>query len=598
MKENKTKGFFKKIGKAIAKPFVVFGKAVVKAFIMFGKAIKNLFLEFWESIRSKKFRTLVAMQIKDKWNFSFKANKKGAIFKIITYVLIFIALCAISWFIMNLASTKLHIFLTPVMPITAMVVLIVVLTVFEGLSILIGLSNALYFNKDNPVLITYPVTSECLFISKLTVYFIDAIKKAFTLLLPILFGYAFLRGYAFYFFPWIMLWVVVYMAILVLVCGLLSVPTYYVLRFLRKYKVIKIVFSLIIVGLLIFGTIKLIQILPDNFNLNREYEKVSQGLNTFLNDFSKGTKVFSSIGALFCGVKNGMGAKEFSQYSYIVPLCFIGAIIVMLFVDMAISKPFYSKMIANSNSTKTSQKKERKNHREPKGLSILKYEVLRIVRDEKLVVASIISIVVAPLLILLLNKFYGTFQVRLAGRHLINIFNYFFILLIATTHNISSAYIFSKDGPSWNINKTIPVNPKLSLSLRLVYNFVISLAIILPAGIIFISSTNFVATDRVFILISLIILTFFHNLLSASYDFMNSKNKTKADIGSEIVSKHQTVSIVYAILIGLGVCLLAFIMYLTSTSNVFMRITFLALALLILEVFLFFRRIRGTYQEN
>ena len=73
MKENKTKGFFKKIGKAIAKPFV-----------MFGKAIKNLFLEFWESIRSKKFRTLVAMQIKDKWNFSFKANKKGAIFKIIT----------------------------------------------------------------------------------------------------------------------------------------------------------------------------------------------------------------------------------------------------------------------------------------------------------------------------------------------------------------------------------------------------------------------------------------------------------------------------------------------------------------------------------
>lgn len=587
MEENKTKEFFKKIGKAIAKPFVVFGKA-----------LKSLFLEFWESIRSKKFRTLVAMQLKDKWNFSFKANKKAAIFKIITYLVIFIALCAISYLVISLASTKLHIFISPIMPITAMVVVITVLTVFEGISILIGLSNALYFNKDNPVLITYPVTSECLFVSKLAVYFIDAVKKAFTLLVPILFGYAFIRGYAFYFFPWIMLWVIVYMAILVLVCGLLSVPTYYVLRFLKKYRVIKIIISVVIVGLLIFATIKLIQILPSNFNLNREYEKVSQGLNTFLNDFSKGTKVFSAIGALFCGVKNGMGATEFSKYSYIVPLCFIGVIIVMLFIDMFISKPFYTKMIANSANTKTGQKKEKKNRCAPKGLSILKYEVLRIVRDEKIIVASIISIVVAPLLILLLNKFYGTFEVRLLGRHLINIFNYFFILLIATTHNISSAYIYSKDGPSWNINKTIPVDPKLSLSLRLVYNSVISLLIILPAGIIFVNSTNFVTSDKVFILVSLIILTFFHNLLSASYDFMNSKNKTKADIGSEIVSKHQTVSIVYALLIGVAACGLAFIMYLTNTRDVFMRITLLAVVLLGIEIYLFFKRIRATYQEN
>ena len=66
MKEKRTtKGILAKIGKAIARPFVVAYKWLIKS-------IKA----FFSLILSSKLGTLVAMQLKDKWNFSFKTNKK------------------------------------------------------------------------------------------------------------------------------------------------------------------------------------------------------------------------------------------------------------------------------------------------------------------------------------------------------------------------------------------------------------------------------------------------------------------------------------------------------------------------------------------
>ena len=42
--------------------------------------------------------------------------------------------------------------------------------------------------KDSGVLVTYPVKADYLFVSKLVVYLIDAIKNSFVLFVPILFG--------------------------------------------------------------------------------------------------------------------------------------------------------------------------------------------------------------------------------------------------------------------------------------------------------------------------------------------------------------------------------------------------------------------------
>ena len=89
-----------------------------------------------------------------------------------------------------------------------------------------------------------------------------------------------------------------------------------------------------------------------------------------------------------------------------------------------------------------------------------------------------------------------------------------------------------------------------------------------------------------------------HILLSASYDLMNSKDKTKADIGSEYISKHETVSLAYGLIMAVATAGIGLIMGLTSTLYIFARLLALAIVFFVIEIYLFFKRIRAVYQEN
>ena len=577
------KEFLGKIGKFFKKMFNRIG--------LFFHALK-------ERIVHNKIFVLVMMQLKDKWNISWKANKKAALIKSVSYILVFAAMIFIVHLILDLSATRLGIFMTQRIPLNAMLPILLVVVFFETFSTLIGLTKALFFSKDNSVLITYPVKFNYLFISKVIVYYIDALKKSCMLLLPLFisFGMIYSYGVAYYFF--IVFMDLVFVAFIVLLCGVLSIPTYYVLRFLEKYKIIKYAFSFIVVGALIFGTIKLIGLIPENINIVREYEQFSMGLNKFLYWFKEHFFVTAAVGQMFFGVLQGLTMRAFSVYSWSVMLCLIAATGVLLVSNMLLAKPFYRRTISTNSKDSSTGKKVRKNHRLFKWISVLHYEFVRNFRDEKIVIASIICVVAMPLISLFANRFYNSFTTRSLGDTLIYVFNFLFIMIVVTSHNTSSSYIFSKDGPSWTVNKTMPVGAKTSLPLRLVYNFIVSLLIIIPASIIFFNSEHAGKRNCLLFILTLVVLSTLHSVLSASYDYSHSKNKDKADIGSEIVGTHTAVSLVYGFLLAIFFGLFIVICSLRGATNLQVRVLVLATVLLGLGVLYFFRNIHLTYQEN
>lgn len=551
-----------------------------------------------EKIVHQKLFVLVLMQLKDKWNISWKTNKKATLFKLVGYIIIFAAMIFIVKLIMDKSASTLGIFITNKIPLDAMLPVLLVVSIFEGFSILVGMTKALYFSKDNSVLITYPVKSNYLFMSKLIVYYIDALKKSCMLLLPIMISFGMIYSYRPIFYFWVILLDLIYVAFIVLLCGILSIPTFYILRFLNKYRVIKVVFSAAILGLLIYGTILLIRIIPSNINLIRQYEEFSMGLNQFLYWFRNNFFITSSLGQMFFGVKRGLSMVPFSVYSWSVSLSLLGLILILVFVNGLLSKPFYDKMIASSNRGSVHHSRERKNVRFPKWLSTLHYEFLRNFRDEKIIISTLICVITMPLLSLVVNRFYGSFNTRAMGDTLIYLFNFVFIMVVVCSHNVTSSYIYSKDGPSWTINKTMPVNPKISLSLRLVYNFIVSLMIIIPSSILFFGTKHSEGRSAVLFVLTIILFATFHSVLSASYDFSHSKNKDKADIGSEIVGTHTGVSLAFGFIITIGMALFILIATITGSSNRELRLFFIGLILLAFELFYFFRKIHLTYQEN
>lgn len=162
------------------------------------------------------------------------------------------------------------------------------------------------------------------------------------------------------------------------------------------------------------------------------------------------------------------------------------------------------------------------------------------------------------------------------------------------------SYVFSKDGPSWNINKTMPVDPRRALSSRLVYNLITSVFVYLPSIIIVYKMCGDLLTKGqcVAMVFLVFMLSTSHILLSASFDLMNSQDKTKADIGSEYVAKHETVSIAYGLIIAVITSGIGLLMGVTSTLHIFTRLIIFASIMLALEIYLFLKRIRAVYQEN
>ncbi len=563
-----------------------------------GKKIAGFCRTCLKKIQSTKVYTLVMMQLKDKWNISFKANKKAALFKLVGYIIIFAVITAFVYLLMDLSATRLGIFIESRIPISAMIPIIGVVLVFEFISTLIGLTKALFFAKDNVVLITYPVKSHQLFLSKLIVYYIDALKKSLTLFIPIVFSFGIIYGYGFYFYLWVLFLDLLIVMVVVLFSGLLSIPTFFVMRFIGKYRIVQAIFYLAILGVVIFLAIKLIGIIPTNINLISEYEKFSIGLNSALYWIANTFKALKAVTYMFCGQRSGLIMNIFSTYSWAGFLVMVAIIAVLVVANMFLSKPFYSKMIASNGGNRQAKGHKHKNHAHHSYFSVLHYEMLRILRNEKYIVASIVSIALMPLITLIFNRVYNSIPTRTFGDQMIYVFNFFFIFIVTASHNVTASYIYSKDGPSWTVNKTNPVNPQISLTMRLVYNVIVSLAIIIPSSIIFYKDYRGTTFSVVFFILSLIAVTLIHLFMSASYDFSHSENKDKADIGSEIINGHEAVSLGMAFLIGLASILFLVIFVITSSKNPGLRFFILVTLALILEVYYFLKKVRVTYQEN
>lgn len=575
-----------------------FLKSIKNGFVKGWKKVSTFFANGFNKFKSSKLTTLVLMQLKDKWNFSFKTNKKASIFKIITYIVLFAIICGVSYMVMNVLVSKLNVFVSQFFPVGAINVIIVFLTVLEALSILIGETNALYFSRDNTVLITYPVKSDYLFFSKIIVYLFDALKKAFSLFVPVLFAYGLVNKLPIGFFFWMPFAVILFVILLVAVCSLLTVPTYYIMRLLKKFKIIKIIFTLAVLGGVVYLAILVVGVIPGNINLIRTFEKFSMDLNNFLNNFRNSLKGMYYLTTTLCGESRGYLYTLFTPTTGYVILTIIGGTILFVLLVLFVSKPFYIKMISARNNFETKPSTSKNNKRTGKFRSILKYEILRIIRDEKNMIYTLIAIVITPIFMLIVGKFYSALSTRYIGDVMIIFFNLLIILIFTFTYNIKMSCVISKDGPSWNINKTMPVDPRVSLPARLIYNIVTSMFVYVPATIIFYNIGKITTIQCIAMVALCFVLSTTHILLSASYDLMNSKDKTKADIGSEYISKHETVSLAYGLIMAVATAGIGLIMGLTSTLHIFARLLALAIVFFVIEIYLFFKRIRAVYQEN
>ena len=133
----------------------------------------------------KALKPLVMMQLKDKLDFSFLKSTKQTIAKIILSILAFGVVTGVIFALLYLSKTFNIFHLIAIIPVSVIVVVFTVMETLALLSCVFGLMKALYFSKDNPVLLTLPASTNQVFISKLIVYLVYELKKTLYFIVPL-----------------------------------------------------------------------------------------------------------------------------------------------------------------------------------------------------------------------------------------------------------------------------------------------------------------------------------------------------------------------------------------------------------------------------
>ena len=127
----------------------------------------------------KAFLSLVKMQLAERLNITFKKeNLKSNLLKMSLYLLLIAGSTALIFVIFYLFS-MLGIFgIGGYIPVSLFNSLFYLILIIETLSCISRFTDSLFFSKDNTFLLTYPVGSNVVFLSKITVFYIlELIRK-------------------------------------------------------------------------------------------------------------------------------------------------------------------------------------------------------------------------------------------------------------------------------------------------------------------------------------------------------------------------------------------------------------------------------------
>jgi hypothetical protein len=202
------------------------------------------------------------------------------------------------------------------------------------------------------------------------------------------------------------------------------------------------------------------------------------------------------------------------------------------------------------------------------------------------------------MLIFLLNKIFLAMKTREMGDNMIIVFNVIIMLLIVLNSNCAVSSLFSRDGQSSYLIKTLPSKYTLPIITKLLPNTLFgTLAIVATAPILKLTLPLEII-DVVFITLAIEFIFLAHMFYSAQLDLMNPQNRLYASVGGSVSNPNETKSTVYAFLISFLTAIAMFLLLFEGRGNVYLKFILVAAGALIYRTWMFFSMVKLYYKEK
>ena len=545
------------------------------------------------------FKALVMMQLKDKIDTSFTKSVKATIFKVVLSLIKFAVITALIYFAFYLLSYLRLVSLLPGIPQNFFNLVFTVMFLLSIIVCTVGLMKNLYLTRDNALLLTFPVKRTAVFTSKLVVYYIYELARNLVYLLPLFIAYGLVNGLPFYYYFWLIIAYPILTLIPVVVGALLSIPLMYITNFVKQYKWLEIGLITLFVAGVVVGLIFLIAAIPENIDIVGSWSTTYWEVQDFLASFSEIFVPFEWLAALAVGERYGSANLMFTSTQWFSLLGSIALIAAVIGLAYLIVRPLFFKMA----STPFEYKKERidhayKNKAHRAGASaILKEFKLNLKKKKKLF--SLLCIVIGmPIAIYLLNQIFSAMDTRLAGANMAVAFNVLMILLIALSSSTSIAHIYSEEGASGYLNKTVPRPYLKTLSAKLVVNGIFLTLSIIASVAIFAAFSGYSVWQSILIFLIIELAYIAHLLWSAELDIMNPQNAQYRMTGTHVNNPNDIKSTIYAFLMAAVVTFLVYFFVAEDMATVWGKVLVFVALFCALRVWLYVNKIKVYFKEK
>lgn len=563
----------------------------------------------------KQLLKLTLLQLKDKIDFSWVKSRKDLIRTIVFGVVKFAVVIAIVYAILYL--------LTLIGFVEKYQATLPLFTIFLTLVLVMSLGSAtynlmqsLFFSDDNKVLITFPVTANKLFFSKILVYFFFELKRALGIFIPGVVGFLIfaISGYknveiTFWSFIWAIIPIFLLVLAQVLLGSALAIPFLYIYRFFKKHSILDLILVILIVGFALFLVIKLIGLIPEDIDLDKDWPSMKRAVGDFIVGVHTYAYPFNFFSRLIFGEYAPSSPSHYALNltTFLIALILIGAIVVLGLIVFLLIKPFYFRMMNKTfEFDKNPNLVQKKNVKHKKYVTFANKEFKLSFRDFDISGSYIAIYIIVPILLFLMDRIISAISTSMRGDNIAIAINVLLTILPLLASNSTIATLYSKEGRTAYITKTNPVNPFVPLVSKLLFNLIFSVPSIVGCAIIFATfmgdSIN-IAIPIMFA-VSTLCLQYAHILFCAAQDLMNPQNESYATTGSDFNNPNETRATISAF-IASGIITIVFYFMLSESMSLHNSYTSAFLRLLIISVlalagflYLFIMKIKAFYYEK
>ena len=551
----------------------------------------------------KSLIILVMMQLKEQMNFKRYQVENVKFFHILLSVvgalLKFAAVTGLCIAFL-LISRILGLFSFQGLPVPDTVISLV-FSVMLGMSVIsctVGLTKAMYYARDNAVLLTLPCTSLHVYLSKLIIFFIFEIKRNLSFLVPMFIAYFITHSYsagAYFWMLFCMLWISLFT---VSIGAIFSIPAMWIANFFRQNKWMQIGGLVATVAAASVALFYAISLIPANIDIVAAWTSIYWDIQEFLGAYAENFSYLYDFTRLLLGENDNLAIYFPIGRTAMRLLVLAGSTLVTLVAGLLIVRPLFYKMASTPFEYLKKAVKPRKNRQKGKVRSSIHTNFLITIKNTNAMFANIGILISVPMLIFLLNKIFLAMKTREIGDHMIVAFNVLIMLLIVLNANCAISSLFSKDGQSIYLIKTLPSKYTLPVVSKLMPNTLFGVLAILATAPILVMTLPLTIIEITHITLAIEFIFLAHMFYSAQLDLMNPQNQLYASVGSTVSNPNETKSTVSAFLISFLTAAIVFFLLFEGEGYVYVKLILVSLAIFLYRMWMFFSMLKLYYKEK